>query len=158
MTNSPTNILPVTSRQPTQDRVLPLLCIAFEKQARQGWCNQHRKQQGAEERISDGPRHRLEQFALDPLQSEDRQIGGDDDRNGIEHGPLHFVGRCTDALNQRKRSLLGAVQMAHDVFHHHDRAVYNHAKIQGAQTEQIGGNMPQVQADGRKKQREGNRQ
>ena len=48
--------------------------------------------------------------------------------------------------------------MAHDVFHHDDRAVHHHAEIQRAQRQQIRGNVTQVEADGSKQQRKRNRQ
>src|SRR5208282_5556700 len=48
--------------------------------------------------------------------------------------------------------------MPNDVFHHHHSPVYDHAEIQGAQGEQVRGNVPQVQADGGEEQGEWDRQ
>ena len=50
---------------------------------------------------ADGPGHGLEQAAFDALQSENRQIGGDDDGEGVENGPLDFVRRVADMLHRR---------------------------------------------------------
>jgi hypothetical protein len=50
------------------------------------------------------------------------------------------------------------MQMADNVFDHHHRAVDNHAEVQSPQRKQIRGDVPQVQADGSKKQRKGYRQ
>ena len=51
-----------------------------------------------------------------------------------------------------------AVQVADDVFDHHHRAIHHHAEIQRAQREQVRGNVPQVETNRGKKQRERNRQ
>src|SRR5271165_171840 len=48
--------------------------------------------------------------------------------------------------------------MAHDVLDHHHSAIHDHTKIECAQRKQVCRNMPQIQADGGKQQREGNRQ
>src|ERR1039458_4183264 len=46
--------------------------------------------------------------------------------------------------------------MAYDIFDHHHRAVDDHAEVQSAQREQVGGNVAEVEADGGEQQREGN--
>ena len=46
--------------------------------------------------------------------------------------------------------------MTDHVLDHHHRAVHNHAEIERAKRKQVRGNVHQVEADGRKQQREGN--
>src|SRR5208283_3470796 len=46
--------------------------------------------------------------------------------------------------------------MAYDVFHHDHRAIHDHPEIECAQRKQVCRNVPQIQADGGKQQREGN--
>ena len=47
-------------------------------------------------------------------------------------------------------------EMADDVLHHHHRAIHDHAEIERAQREQIGGDVTQVEADGGEQQRKRN--
>ncbi len=42
--------------------------------------------------------------------------------------------------------------MAHNVFDQHDGAFHNHAEVQCAKGQQVGGNVTQVQTNGRKQE------
>ena len=46
--------------------------------------------------------------------------------------------------------------MANDVFDHDHRAIDDHAEVERAEREQVGGDVAQVEADGGEQQREGN--
>ena len=48
--------------------------------------------------------------------------------------------------------------MAHDVLDHHHRAIHHHAEIQRAQRQQIGRNLPEIEADRSEQQRKRNGQ
>ena len=56
----------------------------------QDWSNQDRENQRAEQGEGNGPGHGLEEAAFDALQSEDGEIGGDDDGAGVEDGAQDF--------------------------------------------------------------------
>ena len=74
----------------------------------------------------------------------------------VEDRPLHFVRGFAMRCRRCSAVFLVAREMADDVLHHHHGAIDHHAEIQRAQREQIGGNVLQVEADGREQQREGN--
>ena len=50
----------------------------------------------------------------------------------------------------------GVGEMANDVFDHHDGAVDDHAEVERAKGEQVGGDVAEVETDGGEQQREGN--
>ena len=116
---------------------------------------QHRENQAAGEREGDGPGHGFEETPLDALQSEDRDVGRDDNTDRIKHGPLDFVRGFRDLLARRFSSGIAISQMADDIFHHHHRAFHHHAEIERAQREQIRGNAFELEAGGGEQQREG---
>ncbi len=94
----------------------------------------------AQQREGDRPGHGLEEPAFDRLQREDGQIGSDDDAAGEEDRPLHFVRGLANLLRRRAR-VVRVREMADDVFDHHHGAVDDHAEVERAQREQIGGNV-----------------
>src|SRR5215471_11714243 len=156
--HGPTNNLPVANRQMHQSRVLPLLAFLAEQKSGQGGSNHHGKKQSAEKGKHHGPSHRLEQLPFHALQREDRQVGGDNDRDRVENGPLNFA-RCDSHLLEH-----GAVvffvfrQVPDDVFHHDHGAVYHHSEVERTERKQVRGDMPQVQANRSEQQRKRNRQ
>ena len=87
---------------------------------------------------------------------EDRQIGRDDDEDGVEDRPLHLMGRLLDFFVHRLRAVPRPVEMANDVLHHNHRAIHDHAEVQRAKREQVGGNTFEVETNGGKQQREWN--
>ena len=97
------------------------------------------KSSAPEQREGDGPGHGLKQAAFDALQGKDRQVGGDDDGDGIEHRTLHFVRGVADPFG-RGFGAVGETHVAHDVFDHDHGAVDHHAEIQRAERKQVGGN------------------
>ena len=101
----------------------------------------------------------LNKPAFHALQSEDRQIGRDDDADRIKHGPLHFVRGLADLLHRGPGSrLVVPAKMAHDVLHHHHRAIHDHAEIERAERQQVRRNMSQVETDRGEQQRKRNGQ
>ena len=60
-----------------------------------------------------------------------------------------------DLLLRRARFVL-VREMADDVFDHDHGTVDDHAEVQRAERKQVGGNVAQIEADGREQQREGN--
>ena len=140
-------------------RIVPFLGSAPEKEAGQHRRHDNREQQRAQQRERHRPGHRFEQPPLHALQREDRDVSRDDDGDGVEYRPLHFVSRGANLIGHRQAlaisGLLG-VQVPHDVLDHHHRAIHHHAEIQRAQGQKIGWNMPQAEADGRKQQRKRN--
>ncbi len=144
--------------QEFQYRVAPFGHAFAEQHAGENGRDQHGKHEGAEERKGHGPGHGMEQASLDPLQSEDWQVGGNDDRDGVEDRPLDFVRRFADALHRR---LIVGAAMAHvadDVLHHDHRAVHNHPEIQRAKGEQVCGNALQLETGRGEQQRKRDRQ
>ncbi len=91
------------------------------------------------------------------MQREDRQIGRDDDGDGVKHRPLNLVSCFTDLSNHRLVRLAVMTQMADDVLHHHHGAFDDHAEVQGAKAQEIGGDVAQVETDGGEEQSEWNR-
>ena len=114
------------------------------------------KDQRAKQRKGHGPGHGLEEAAFDALQREDRQEGGNGDDDGVEHRALHFVRGVADALGGGLGAAVGVTHVAHDVFDQNDGAFHDHAEIERAEREQVGGNVHQVEADGGEEQRERN--
>ena len=60
----------------------------------------------------------------------------------------------TDLLHHRHVLAPAVAEVPYDVFHHHHRAVDDHAEVQRAEGEQVGRDIAQVQADRGKQQRE----
>ena len=108
----------------------------------------------AEQSEADHPGHGLEEAAFDGLQGEDGQVGGDDHAARVEDGALHFVRGFADLLRWGDACLAAVAEVADDVFDHDDRAVDDHAEVERAEREQVGGNVAQVEADGGEEQRE----
>ncbi len=91
-----------------------------------------------------------------PLQRVNGQIAGDDDRDRIEDGTVHVLGRCQDDFVQVIALAFAQRQFAVDVFHHHHGAVNDDAEIDGANGEQVGGDIVRVQNDEGEQQRQRN--
>ena len=47
------------------------------------------------------------------------------------------MGSLADPVHQRKRGFIGTIQVADDIFDHHDGSIDDHAEIQRAEGEQI---------------------
>ena len=77
--------------EPEHERVLPLLGALAEEEAGHDRRDEDGEDQRAEQRKADGPGHGLEEAALDGLQGEDGQVGGDDDAAGEEDRALHLM-------------------------------------------------------------------
>ena len=123
----------VCLRQPVHHWVVPLANISAEDKTGNHWCDEHREEQRPQQRERYGPRHRLEQAAFNALQRENRQVCRDDDADGIEHRPLHFMRGFADRAQRRDGLRLAPAQVADDVLDHHHRALHHHAEIQRAQ-------------------------
>ncbi len=155
--DSPGGCLAIARGDPVQDRVFPLGGALGEEEAGEHGGDDHGEDQSAEQGEGDGPGHGLEEAAFHRLQGEDGQVGGDDDADGVEDGPLDFVGGFADLLHDRLVGLAMMAEMANDVLDHDDRAVDDHAEVQRAEGEQVGGDVAEVEADGGEHQREGDR-
>ena len=117
--------------EPTHDRVLPFLCAVAEKDAGEHRRNDHGKRKRTQERKCYGPCHWLEKASFDGLQGEDRQIGCDDNSDGVEDRPLYFVRRVANLLKGSARVVL-LCKVPDDVFNHYYGAVHNHPEIECA--------------------------
>ena len=155
MLNGRANRRAIVRGEPDHDRVVPLFGALAEDHAGHHRSNKHGEAERSDQGKADGPGHGLEEPALDCLQGEDGQVGGDDDAAGEEDGALHLVRGLANALRRGMRAFM-LRHMADDVFNHHHRAVNQHSKVKRAQREQVGWNVAEVEADGGKHQREGN--
>src|SRR5208282_4959359 len=166
MPETPAQPLSIVLRQKSHDWVVPLPNSTAKQQAGQNRRDQNREGQGAQQREGDGQGHGPKQPAFHSLQREDRQVGGDDDGDRVEHRPLHFMRRFADGLGgglyDRRNApgsrdiALAAAHVTNDVLDHDHGAVHHHPEVQRTQRQKIGGNFTQVQPDGGKKQRERN--
>ena len=105
---------------------------------------------GADQRIGIGPRHRPEDLALHALHREQRQEGRDRDDHrkqdrlvdldGAGQDPAELVAEPRRAIRRHPRRMMG--DLAEDVFHHDHGAVDDNAEIDGADRQQIGGLAP----------------
>ena len=77
---------------------------------------------------------------LAALQREQREIGRDDDQGRKEDRPRHLAGRGSDVLLGQ---FLGRLRLAppQNVLGHHDRAVDDHAEIEGAERQHARGHV-----------------
>ena len=66
------------------------------------------------------------------------------------------MGRFTNPFCRCAKTIVFAIQVAHDIFDHHDGAIDNHAKIQRTKRQQVWRNVAQIQTNRSKEQREGN--
>ena len=106
------------------------------RRSRQHGRDQNRKCHGAEKSQRNRPGHGSEQAALHALQREDRQVGGDNDGDGVENRPLHFMAGFADDFGGCPRDSAVAIamgQVTDDVLHHDHGAIHDHAKIQRAE-------------------------
>ena len=156
MFDGPGRGMAIAIRDPAHHRVVPFARAFAEKETRQHRRDQHGKDQGAQQGKRHRPGHGLEQSALHRLQSKDRQIGGDDDADGVKDRALHFVSGLANLLAGAGAIGAPAAEMADDVLHHDHRAVDHHAEIKRAQRQQVGRDMTQIKTDGGKQQRERN--
>ena len=85
----------------------------------------------------------------------DRQIGRNDDADGIEDRALYLMCCLPDLFRGRLGPIPLMTEVADDIFHHHHGAVHDHAEVQRAEREQIGWNMLQVETNRSEQQREG---
>ena len=136
---------------------LRLLDVPAQEEGAQHGEQRQRAEQRAEQRERHGVRHRPEQPPGRPGQHVDRQVGGDDDGNRVEDRPLDVARRVADDLGQVVGLVVALGQLAEDVLHHYDRAVHDHAEVDGANRQQVGGDVRPVQADEREQQRERDR-
>ena len=116
MLNGPAQPPAVALRQIIHDQVAPFPHSLAEKGGRQHGRDENRKRHGAEKSEGHRPGHRPEQSALHALQREDRQIGGDDDGDGVKDRPLHFMASLADDLRGgfRRRRLSLALRLGSD--------------------------------------------
>ena len=149
----------VHARQPHHAGIAPFLGAAGKHHRCEHGPDQHREDQRAQQRERYRPRHRLEQAAFHRLQGEDGQVRRDDNGDGIEHRPLHFVRRPLNFLGHAFAGMRFAVrQQAHDVLDHHHRAFHDHAEIERAERQQIRRNSADLQANGGEQECERNGQ
>ena len=142
----------------------------FLDMGRQQDRGQHRRHgeggdDGAEQRVGIGPRHRPEDLAFDALHREQRQEGRDRDDHrkedrlvdldGAGQDPVQLVAEPRRAIGGHPRRVMGDV--AEDVFHHDHGAVDDDAEVDGADRQQIGGLAPHHRDQDRQEQRHRNR-
>ena len=105
MLDGPTRGVAVAVGEPLHDGVLPLRRAVREEQAGQNRRDDDGEDQRAEKREGHRPGHRLEESAFDSLQGKDGQVGRDDNADGIEDRPLHFVCSLANLFGWRETSL-----------------------------------------------------
>ena len=120
-------------RDEEQRRIFPLLRAFLECEAGQNRRNHHGEDQRAKQGEGHCPRHRFEETAFHRLQREDGQVGSNNDGNGEEDRTLNFMRSGANLVLHRVGSIVGAMQMANDIFHHHNRAIDHHAEVERAQ-------------------------
>ena len=98
MHNGRANRSAIVPGEPLHHGVLPLFCALAEGDASHHRGDKNGKDQRADQRKGNRPRHRLEEPAFNRLQGEDGQIGGDDDAASKEDRPLHLMRRIANLL------------------------------------------------------------
>src|ERR1019366_205870 len=127
---------PIQLLQPMQDRIVKHAARPAIGQVGQARNDKQGDRQRGELGVADGIGQRKEQFRLDPIEREQRQIGGDDDGRGKKDRSRHLARGVADVgLGQRLiRVRLAAAQ---NRLQHHDRAVDDDAKVDGAKRQEI---------------------
>ena len=116
---------------------------------------EHREDEGAEQRKGDRPCHGAEEPAFHLLQREDGQVSRDNDANGVEDGALDLVGGLADDLDGGARLFSSLRFMWRTMFSTMTTAPSTTMpKSKRAEREQVGGDVAEVEADGGEKQRE----
>ena len=77
-----------------------------------------------------GPGHGLEKAPFHTLQRENRQVGGNNNRDRIKDWALDFMSRVEYLLFGCAVVRIGAAQVSNDVFDHNYRAIHDHPEIQ----------------------------
>ena len=131
---------------PSQHRIPPDLRPVLEKIGGQHGNHRGGEQQRAQQRGAHRKCHGSEQPPLHPLQREQGQIGADQDRQREQNGPLDLNRRPTDGVEGAGSPDLARGELAHDVFHHDQRAVHDDAEIERPQAQQAGMNSVNVHA------------
>ena len=145
----------IVGREPHHDGVVPLFGALAEKEAGHYRSHGNGEDNRADEGEADGPGHGLEEPALDGLQGEDGQVGGDDNAAGEKDRAQHLVSGVADFL-RRGAGVVLERKVAHHVLDHDHRAIDDHSEVQRTQREQIRGNVAQVKADGGEHKRKRN--
>ena len=96
-----------------------------------------REHERADHGRADRERHRTEHPALDPLQCEDRDVDGDDDRNAEYDRSADLERRTPDQVAAIAIITLQR-EPTDEVLHHHHARVDDEAEIERAQTHQVG--------------------
>ena len=130
----------------------PRLAISQIGQARD---HQQRKRQRAELRIADHIGHRREQLRLDPLEGEQREIGGDDDQGGEEDRPRNLQRGIARVVYGERLVRLG-LATPQDGVGHDDGAVHDDPEIDGAKRQEIGRDVREMHHDEGYRHRERN--
>ena len=141
--------------EPLEDGIAPFFDSGTEQEAAEHGRDEQGEDERAQKGEGDGPSHGAEQAAFDALQGEDRQVGNNNNDAGEEDRALDFVGRDGDGLHERLFCVAEG-SVAEDVFDHHHRSVDDHAEVESAEREQVGGDVAQVEQDRGEEQREGN--
>ena len=144
----------VVAGEPAEERVFPLAGALGVEEAGEDGGEDDREDESAEEGEGDGPGHGFEEATLDGLEGEDGQVGGDDDEDGVEDGALDFLGGVADLVADGLVGVLVVAEVADDVFDHDDGSVDDHAEVKGAEREEVGRDVAEVEADGGEEQRE----
>src|SRR5271170_5765065 len=111
----------------------PFFYAVTEDEQCENRSDEDREEQRAEQGEGNGPGHGFEEAAFDALQSEDGQIGGDDDGAGIENRAQDFHYGVANDFEERFLRAGGEAEMANDVFDDDDGAVHDHAEIECAE-------------------------
>jgi hypothetical protein len=123
---------PVELGDPGQQRIFPFARLAAEHKTCQDRSDSHRECHRAQESEGHGPGHRAEQPAFHALERKNRQVGRNDDGDGVEDRSLHFVRCVADAVLHGFRDCFLMAQMTDDVFDHHHGAIHDHPEIESS--------------------------
>src|SRR5487761_194721 len=116
------------------------------------------KKQRTEQGERHGIRHRMEKLSGSAAEGVNGNVTGDDDRDRIENGAVHIGSRRENHFIQLVILSPAQAQFAINVLDHDQGAVDYDPKVYGANGKQIGVHSIGMQAEKRKKEREGNRE
>src|SRR5579859_612450 len=138
------------------ERLVDALPYIFEPVGTHHRYERQRENQRAQQCERHRVRHGMEQFSGSAAQRVDRNVAGNDDRDGVKNGPVD-IGRCgADYVVELIILPRAQAQLAINVFDHHECAVDDDSKVDRADRKQVRVNAFGVQADEREEQRQRN--
>src|SRR6202030_1851619 len=94
-------------------------------------------EQGSDEREGHGVGHGMKEFSGWSSERVNRQIAGNDDRDGIKNGAIDVARGVQQNLVQLVILAMALAKLAINVFHHDDGAVNDDAEVDGSDREKV---------------------